>query len=832
MRMPSKKRILLVEDDAIIALSTARTLGKFGHEVVVSHEGEDAVRLASVGAPFDLILMDIDLGPGLDGPAAAQRILGSVTLPIVFLTSHAEREMVERVHGITRYGYIIKNSGDFVLRSSIDMALELFDANRRLQSIFRVAPTGIGVVCDRIIVEANPRLCEMTGFPPAELIGRSARMLYPTEEDFAYVGKEKYRQIAAKGSGEVETRWRRKDGAIIDVLLASTPIDTNDLSQGVTFTALDITERKRAGKALRESEEYLSTTIQSIGDGVIATDAAGGIARMNLTAERLTGWSFEDAKGRPLSEVFRIVNADTREAVANPVHRVLAEGCVVGLANHTVLLGRNGGEYQIADSAAPIRDEGGAVRGVILVFSDVTEKYQTDRKIQENERRMKSIVESAPSGMHMYELRPGRGLVFSGANPAADSILGTDNSAFIGKTIEEAFPPLAATEVPARYRQVAEHGGIWKTEQLEYDDRKIKGAFEVVAFQTAPGCMTAMFSDITARKQAEEELGRKTEELEDYFLASLDLFCIAGTDGRFIKLNRQWEKALGYPLEELQGSVFLDYVHPEDLESTLQTIGRLERREEVLDFVNRYRCKDGSYKWIEWRSILRRDRIYAAARDITAHRVAEEKIGSLLAEKELILREVHHRIKNNMTTMVSLLSLQADMVPDPQASAALQDAKGRLQSMGVLYEKLYRSDDVHALSARDYLVALAREIIALFPNSRGVRLEESVEDFPVGVKQLSLVGIIVNEVLTNTLRHAFLGREGGVITLAASARDGHVRFLLGDDGAGMPESVAFPDARSFGLQLVSMLSQQLGGSIRLERDGGTRFILEFDAARE
>jgi PAS domain S-box-containing protein len=127
----------------------------------------------------------------------------------------------------------------------------LRESQEHLQAIFRVAPTGIGVVKNRILVRVNQRVCEMTGYAEGELLGQSARMLYPAQEDFDFVGREKYRQIKKKGTGEVETHWRRKDGTVIDVLMASTPLDPEDLSLGVTFTATDITERNSIQAELR-----------------------------------------------------------------------------------------------------------------------------------------------------------------------------------------------------------------------------------------------------------------------------------------------------------------------------------------------------------------------------------------------------------------------------------------------------------------------------------------------------------------------------------------------------------------------------------------------------
>ena len=144
---------------------------------------------------------------------------------------------------------------DITIRKQAETTLR--ENREHLHAIFRVAPTGIGVVKNRVLVRVNQRICDMSGFTDEELLGRSSRMLYPTQEDFDYVGREKYRQIKTKSTGEVETRWLRKDGTIIDVLLASTPLDPDDLSIGVTFTATDITERNTIQAKLREANKAL-----------------------------------------------------------------------------------------------------------------------------------------------------------------------------------------------------------------------------------------------------------------------------------------------------------------------------------------------------------------------------------------------------------------------------------------------------------------------------------------------------------------------------------------------------------------------------------------------
>jgi two-component sensor histidine kinase len=222
--------------------------------------------------------------------------------------------------------------------------------------------------------------------------------------------------------------------------------------------------------------------------------------------------------------------------------------------------------------------------------------------------------------------------------------------------------------------------------------------------------------------------------------------------------------------------------------------------------------------------------VHGSLRDITERKLAEEQIMCLLAEKELILREVHHRIKNNMNTMMSLLSLQADIAKEPSVAAALRDASNRMMSMSTLYEKLYRSENIQDLSISEYLPALVDEIIANIPSRITIRVVKQVDDFMLKAKTLSIIGIIVNELITNALKYAFAGRDDGIITVTATLKDNHAAISVADNGKGLPESIDFTASTGFGLQLAGLLAVQLKGTIRIERQNGTRFVLEFPAS--
>ncbi len=223
----------------------------------------------------------------------------------------------------------------------------------------------------------------------------------------------------------------------------------------------------------------------------------------------------------------------------------------------------------------------------------------------------------------------------------------------------------------------------------------------------------------------------------------------------------------------------------------------------------------------------KRKEILLAIEDITARKDRERVNKALLDEKSLILKEVHHRIKNSMNTLRSLLQLHAEGLTEPSAIEALQDADGRVLSMMTLYDKLYRSVDYGQLSIKDYLGSLIDEIIANFPNAGSIRVEKSIDDFLLDARAMQSIGIIVNELLTNIMKYAFKGRASGSIRISAKVEGGLARILVADDGAGMPDTVNFDNSPGFGLMLVRTLTDQLGGSISLVRSRGTMITLEF-----
>jgi len=215
--------------------------------------------------------------------------------------------------------------------------------------------------------------------------------------------------------------------------------------------------------------------------------------------------------------------------------------------------------------------------------------------------------------------------------------------------------------------------------------------------------------------------------------------------------------------------------------------------------------------------------------DISERKQAEEEIKQQLAEKDTLLKEVHHRIKNNIASIGGLLSLRLQSVNNPEAVAVLQDTIGRVDSMRILYDKLLLSEDyAKDISVKNYLDDLIDTIVATFPDRAKIKIETRITDFNLDPKRLFPLGIIINELITNKMKYAFLNKKAGLIKIFLAKAGQRVTLTIQDNGHELPDGFDVKETKGFGLMLVKMLSQQLAGSFSMEKKAGTRCKVEFE----
>lgn len=285
----------------------------------------------------------------------------------------------------------------------------------------------------------------------------------------------------------------------------SAPLEIKQLAHAMQTATED---RYQALVALQKREQDLAITLNSIGDAVITTDAAGNVTRMNPVAEQLTGWTINEAREQSLKEVFPIINASTHESIENPVDKVIKTGETVYLSNHTTLIAKDGSEYQIADSAAPIRDVNNAIVGMVLVFNDVTEQYMLRQTAAKNKKDLQAIMDNSPSIIYVKDLKDR----FTFVNQQFTRLFEIDLEEVIGKTLHDIFPEDVADEVLRNDKDVQMTEQMLESEE-SVTINKLLHTYHSTKFPLRDSenkvyAICSISTDITERKLKDEQLRR------------------------------------------------------------------------------------------------------------------------------------------------------------------------------------------------------------------------------------------------------------------------------------------------------------------------------------
>ena len=509
----------------------------------------------------------------------------------------------------------------------------------------------------------------------------------------------------------------------------------------------------------------------------------------------------------------------------------------------------------------------------------VTPENLSEALLLATEQRLQAIIDAAPYGAHLYELQEGDRLVFSGANRSAERILGVDHRRFVGKTIEEAFPALTGTDIPAVYRRVAQGGQPFETEQVEYDEQGIRGAYEVHAFQTGPGRMAAFFLDITERKQAELAL-RESEERYRRLLNSVTdyVYTVAVEAGRSVATvhGPGCLAVTGFTDQEFAADPYLWFqmIHGEDRPVVQSLIDRILAGGEALAFEHRLFHKDGTLRWVRTTLVPYQDaqgRLVAydgIVADITERKEAEEEIRTLNEQLEVRVRDrtaqleyanqelesfsysVSHDLRAPLRaidgfTRILVEDLGAQFTEE--ARQYLEKISKNARRMGALIDDLLLFSRLSRQPLRKQRVApaeLVRRVVADLTEADSARsVELVIDDLPPCAADPNLLQQVFANLLDNAFKYT-RKRELGRIEVGARQEEGRTVYFIQDNGAGFdmnyvdklfgvfqrlhrPEEF---EGTGVGLAIVQMIVQRHGGRVwamgEVERGATFSFTLE------
>ncbi|ABS56014.1 signal transduction histidine kinase [Methanoregula boonei 6A8] len=729
----------------------------------------------------------------------------------ITLTASQIRDAQNRLIGVSTIAH------DITQRKRAEDAMHA--SEMRYRRLFEAAQDGILILDAESgqIVEVNPFLINMLGFSREQFLGKKIWEIGTFKDIVA--NKDNFGELQRKEYIRYEDMpLETSDGQRIAVEFVSNVYEVNN-KKVIQCNIRDNTDRKLAEEAKIASEMRYRRLFEAAQDGILILDAESGqIVEVNPFLINMLGFSREQFLGKKIWEI-----GTFKDIVANK---------------------DNFGELQrkeyIRYEDMPLETADGrhiAVEFISNVYEVNNKKViqcnirdSTDRKLAEeakiaSEVRYRRLFETAQDGILILDAESGQ---IVEVNPFLINMLGFSREQFLGKKIWEigTFKDIVANKDNFEELQRKEYISYEDMPLETADGQRIAVEFISNVYEVNnKKVIQCNIRDITKRKLAEEALRQKNEEIDGYFTNTLDLLCIADADGHFRRPNKEWETALGYSPAELEGKRLFDFVHPDDMEVFLGAMSELSAGKKVLQFTNRYRHRNQTYRWIEWRLFSAGNLIYASARDVTERKKMTDLVEASLAEKETLLREIHHRVKNNLQIISSLLNLQIRKIDDPKTIEVLKDCQSRVLSMALVHEHLYKGKDFSRIDLKNYIHSLGMQLSQSYGNANEiVRFDLNLPDIYVDINTAIPLGLIINELITNSLKYAFKGRKDGKLSITATENDRALTLIVADNGVGMPEGITLENQTSLGLRLVKTLTGQIHGTVVIDRTGGTKFV--------
>ncbi|HPJ39469.1 MAG TPA: PAS domain S-box protein, partial [Spirochaetota bacterium] len=645
--MENTKTILLVEDEALIAMAEEMALNDYGYNVIVSHTGEEALDIFRNSNEIDLVLMDIDLGTGIDGPETAVMILDIRTIPVVFLSSHTEPEIVEKTEKITSYGYVVKNSGITVLDASIKMAFRLFDANMQIaesenkqKAMISNISDVIGIIgADGIMKYKSPNIEKLFGWKPEDLVGTNGfDTVHPDDleriQHVFYTLLEQYDMPHT-----VEYNYKCKDGSYRPVELTAVNCIHNPAIHGILLNYKDISERKAAADALRKSEARY-----------IKAQEIGHVGNWEYNLQTTHFWGSDEARriygfdpGQPDFSTEEVESCiPERDRVHQALVDLIQEGKEYNLEFE--IHPKDQSEPRTIWSVAELqRDDNGTPLLVEGVIQDITVRKRAEDTLTRNNQELNAIMEELEAAneelnatneellsyqneliarecelQHMFRSMINAFVLFESVfdgngtfisyrfiyiNDAYEKITGVKNDEVRGKTVHEVWPGTEASWVEA-YGSVAVTG-IQKSFEMYHEPTGNLYHCNVYRPWDTPERFCVIFEDISQRTRIEQELRQSEQKYRKLFENMVHGVFYQSADGTLVDINQAGLAMFGLSRDQFMGRTSY---HPEwrvvdDNYTVLQpeqhpSMVALHTAQEVNVVVGVFNPAENIYRWL------------------------------------------------------------------------------------------------------------------------------------------------------------------------------------------------------------------------------------------
>ncbi len=741
---------------------------------------------------------------------------------------------------------------DITSRKRTEQALE--QSTERFRSVVEYSPNGIFIITDgkvRYTNQAGLSLLELDD--EDEIYGCVFEELFE-EHDLAALAIHLERVRNGEEVDYAEYRLETASGEKLSVGLKATlsvydnrpsiQITLNNLSTRMKLVQetlraqiaeeinvvlkKEIEEHKRTQQKLREAEGHLRNLVQSSIDMIIAVDQNDLITEFNASAEQHFGYTADEIIGKPSKMLYadEEVFTKVRQSIVNE-HFYSGE---------VISVSKSGKKFTSLMSANVLRDDDDEIIGAMAVARDVTELKRKEAEIRASEERYRDLFENASD--LIFSIRPDGS--FQYANNAFHEALGYSKKAL--RTLK--FHDITDhDELCDSKNLLNDFAGKVKELNLIAKDGKLIRVFGDSSIRyknSKPYTIRAIYRDITDLKMHEQaalEQGAKLESIfnstENMMMWTLDM------NGKLTSCNHNFERWVERELGayEHRAANFLEVLHSKvNLNAYQKQLdafdeafkGRAQQFE--LPLINTHSEENWLQVFVNPVRIQEiQEEVSVIAYDITDRKEIDRKILDSLKEKEVLLQEVHHRVKNNLQVISSILNLQSSFVDDQRTLELLEESQSRIKTMSYIHETLYQTADFSSIEFTDYISTLVRNLLHSYSTPGcEVELHTRFDKIYLDLDKAIPCGLIINELVSNALKYAFKGRDRGNLTLHIFQNDNKIAMKVADDGVGLPDDFKYEESESLGIYLVYALVEQLDAVLEISSEGGTSFLITFD----
>lgn len=486
----------------------------------------------------------------------------------------------------------------------------------------------------------------------------------------------------------------------------------------------------------------------------------------------------------------------------------------------------------------------------------VIDKYE--KSLKESEERFRMLVELASDAFFVID---GKGN-FIQTNSKGYLELGYSKEEFLTMNIKDVIPGEELEKLPLALHEIEKGKTVFSERILRCKSGELISV-EASLTRFPDGNIQAILRNISKRKKAEQALIQSQENYKSLIEYSPDGIFIHDERGEVFFANPAALKIMGInALEQLKSKHIFNYVLPEYHDKIREQKAKMDKGENIEFMITKIRRADGTtieveskpieivfegkkstlvvYHDISYQRQLEKEHLRAEIaeeankklqQEISDRKKAEEKVKQSLREKEVLLKEVHHRVKNNLQVISSILSLQSSYVTDKRTIDLLKESQNRIKSMSFIHEILYQTRDFSNINFSEYIVNLAGNLLQSYSRTNNIKMHQDVGNVFLNLDLAIPCGLIINELVSNALKYAFPDKNDGEISIVVKQSGDFVNIDIGDNGTGLPQNIDYRNTESLGLQLVMTLVEQIEGDITLKGGKGTNFSIVFQGSR-